>query len=307
MGMTEQDTTEAPRFLTTREVAELLRVRERKVYDLAAEGAIPCRRVTGKLLFPRAEIEAWLAGAAMPAPPAPRPAEPARPLPAVIAGSHDPLLDWAIRESGSRLATLFDGSLDGLARLAAGEAVAAGLHVHEPDTGGWNIGHVKGAFGDAPVVLIGWARRSQGLILATGLEGRISGAADLAGHRVVQRQATAGAGILLAHQMAEAGLGRDDVRFIGGLARTETEAAAAVAAGHADAAPGIASVARQFGLPFVALSEERYDLVVDRRGWFEPPMQALLAFARTEAFAAKARDLGGYDISGLGSVRWNGP
>ena len=51
-----------PAFLTTREVAELLRVKERKVYDLAASGGIPCRRVTGKLLFPRAEIEAWLAG-----------------------------------------------------------------------------------------------------------------------------------------------------------------------------------------------------------------------------------------------------
>ena len=52
----------APEFLTTREVAALLRVKERKVYDLAAAGAIPCRRVTGKLLFPRTEIEAWLGG-----------------------------------------------------------------------------------------------------------------------------------------------------------------------------------------------------------------------------------------------------
>ena len=49
-------------FLTTREVAEMLRVKERKVYDMAAEGEIPCRRVTGKLLFPRSEIEKWLSG-----------------------------------------------------------------------------------------------------------------------------------------------------------------------------------------------------------------------------------------------------
>ncbi|HIC80349.1 MAG TPA: DNA-binding protein, partial [Kiloniellaceae bacterium] len=45
----------SPAFLTTKEVAELLRVKERKVYDLSAEGEIPCRRVTGKLLFPRLE------------------------------------------------------------------------------------------------------------------------------------------------------------------------------------------------------------------------------------------------------------
>ena len=39
-------------FLTTRELAAMLRVKERKVYELAAEGALPVRRVTGKLLFP---------------------------------------------------------------------------------------------------------------------------------------------------------------------------------------------------------------------------------------------------------------
>ena len=51
-----------PEYLTTREVAELLRVKERKVYEMAAAEEIPCRRVTGKLLFPRAELEAWLIG-----------------------------------------------------------------------------------------------------------------------------------------------------------------------------------------------------------------------------------------------------
>ena len=51
-----------PPYLTTKEVAALLRVRERKVYDLAAAGGIPHRRITGKLLFPRTEILAWIEG-----------------------------------------------------------------------------------------------------------------------------------------------------------------------------------------------------------------------------------------------------
>ena len=57
MPMTEP----MPEYLTTREVADLIRLKERKVYDLVATGAIPCVRVTGKLLFPRSLIEAWLA------------------------------------------------------------------------------------------------------------------------------------------------------------------------------------------------------------------------------------------------------
>lgn len=290
----------SPAFLTTREVADLLRVKERKVYDLAAAGEIPCRRVTGKLLFPRAEIDAWLAGntGGGPAP---------RSLPAnIVAGSHDPLLDWAIRESGSGLATFFDGSLDGLARMQKGEAAIAGLHVFEAARGDWNLDHVQQALGSAPVVMVEWAKRQQGLLLAEGLAGTVKTVADLAGHRIVRRQASAGAGLLLDHLIAEAGVA-GKVDFATELARTETEAAAAVAAGHAEAAPGLAAMARQFGLGFLPTVEERFDLVVDRHAWFEPPFQRLLTFCGSSAFTAKAAELGGYDLSGHGRVVWNAP
>lgn len=289
----------SPTFLTTREVADLLRVKERKVYDLAAAGDIPCRRVTGKLLFPRAEVEAWLAQGMTGAG--------ARPVPAnITAGSHDPLLDWAIRESGSGLATFFDGSLDGLQRMAAGEAAMAGLHVFEAERNDWNLGHVQAALGAAPVVLIEWARRQQGLLLAPGLGGKVTSLAGLAGRRIARRQPSAGAGLLLDHLLDEAGL-RDKVDFAADLARTETEAAAAVASGQAEAAPGLAAMARQFGLGFLPTVVERFDLVVDRRAWFEPPFQRLLAFCATPAFATKAKELGGYDLAGHGRVRWNAP
>lgn len=292
----------APAYLTTREVAELLRVRERKVYELAAEGEIPCRRVTGKLLFPRDELEAWIAGDSAPSAPAQTDA-----LPEIIAGSHDPLLDWAIRESGSGLATFFDGSLDGLDRVAGRKAVAAGMHVFEAEDEGWNIRHVQAQAGSAPTVLVEWAMRQRGLITAAELSPPIKSVADLAGRRIVQRQPSAGARLLLEHLLMEAGIAIEDVDFLPELARTETEAAAAVAAGRAEAAPGLEAVARQFGLPFVPTVRERFDLLVDRRAWFEPPFQVLLRFTRSEAFLRKAAELGGYDISDLGTVRWLSP
>lgn len=293
-----------PEYLTTREVAELLRVKERKVYEMAAAEEIPCRRVTGKLLFPRAELEAWLIGEQPPAAGAIQ--GPARPAPAnVVAGSHDPLLDWAIRESGSGLATFFDGSLDGLTRVEAGDALAAGLHVFEPERDDWNIGHVSTALSDAPIVLVEWAIRSQGLLLSGDAAGQVKNVGDLRGKRLVRRQPAAGAGILLNHLLQEAGIGRDEVRFAKDVARTETDAAVAVASGRADAAPGLEAMARQFGLAFVATQKERFDLIVDRRAWFEPPFQALLEFCRGQAFAEKAGELGGYDLSGHGRVHWN--
>jgi len=292
--------TTPPTFLTTREVADLLRVKERKVYDLAAAGEIPCRRVTGKLLFPRKEIDAWLAGGISAA------RNPKSALANIVAGSHDPLLDWAIRESGSGLATFFDGSLDGLERLARGEAAIAGLHVFEAESGDWNLGHVRAAVGSAPVVLVEWATRQQGLLLADGLAGQVKSLGDLAGRRVARRQPSAGAGLLFDHLLAEAGLA-GKVEFAADLARTETEAAAAVASGQAEGAPGLAAMAKQFGLGFLPTVVERFDLVVDRHAWFEPPFQRLLAFCATPAFAAKAKELGGYDLAGHGKVIWNAP
>ncbi len=87
-------------FYTTHELAALLRVKERKVYDLVAKDTIPFRRVTGKLLFPRDEIAQWLqvndvANGAQAAPKLQPSFEGRRPL--VAAGGHDLLLEWALR------------------------------------------------------------------------------------------------------------------------------------------------------------------------------------------------------------------
>ena len=285
-----------PQFLTTREVAELLRMRERRVYDLAASGEIPCRRVTGRLLFPRAEIEAWIGGG---------PAEPARHPVQAVAGSHDPLFDWALRASGCGLPSFFDGSLDGLDRMARGEAAIAGCHV--PDSGDWNVAAVEARLSGMGVVLVEWARRRFGLLLAPGLADEITGIAALAGRRVALRQDRAGGQILFARLMTEAGLAPEALETAGTPARTEAEAAAAVAGGAAEAAPGLEAMAREYRLDFLPLATDRFDLAIDRRTWFEPAWQRFLAFAAGPDLGARAEALGGYDLSGRGRVHWNGP
>lgn len=288
-------------YLTTRELAELLRIKERKVYDLAASGAIPCSRAMGKLLFPRAAVEAWVAGNSTG--PAAAPARPVRP--SVFLGSHDPLLEWALRESRSGLATFFDGSLDGLERFDRGEGVATGLHV--PDSGGgeWNLPLVAARFASAPVVLVEWAWRERGLIVGSA-DAEIAGVADLRGRRVAPRQPEAGSQRLLEQLLSAAGLDADAI-VPTPVCRTETDAALAVLEGKADATLGLRAVAAQYRLGFVPVTRERFDLLVDRRAWFEPPLQQLVGFCRSEAFVRRAGELGGYDVGGLGRVRFNGP
>ena len=292
----------APRYLTTREVAALLRIKERKVYELVADGTIPVCRITGKLLFPRRQIEAWVDSSIEWS----GDAERLSPRPPVVAGSHDPLLDWALRESGSGLATVYEGSLSGLHRLAEGQALAAGMHVFEPASGDWNRQHIAATPGLSGIVLIEWARRSQGLVVAPDNPAGIAGIADLKGRTVVPRQAEAGSQILLQHLLEQAGLGTKDVAMLEQPARSETDIAHAVAGGKADAGLAIEAVARQFRLGFVPLAQERFDLAVARRDYFEPAFQTLLGFTATDAFAERARELGGYDVAGLGTVHLNG-
>ena len=290
-----EDDPETPRYLTTKEVAALLRVRERKVYDLAAAGGIPYRRITGKLLFPRTEILAWIEGGGGAESPE---------RPEVLTGSHDPLLDWAVRESGSGLATLWNGSLDGLDSFAAGRAALAGLHI--PEEADWNVRTVA-ARGMRGSVLIAWVTRARGLVLSGRAGEEVRCISDLRGRRIAMRQPGAGATALFDKLLSKEGLATTDLIPSAELARTESDAAAAVAAGEAEAALGIEAMARQFHLPFLPLVRERFDLLIDRRAYFTDRVQMLIAFARGDALRRKADAMGGYDLSETGHVRWLSP
>ncbi|HVC53546.1 MAG TPA: helix-turn-helix transcriptional regulator [Stellaceae bacterium] len=288
-------------LMTTDEVAEYLRLKPRRIYELVRTGEIPCARITGKLLFPRQAIELWVSQRTEFA------GMEARRAPPVVAGSHDPLLEWALRESGCGLALLSGGSLDGLRRLAGWQAVLAGIHIVDPG-GDDNIAALKHYAELAGVVLIEWGLREQGLILARGNPLGIRALGDLAvgGARVARRQEAAGAHLLLLHLLDRASIAVDRLGFVDPPALTETDLAAAVLDGKADCGLAVRAVARRFGLDFIPLHIERFDLALRRFDYFEPPVQALLGFARSAAFARQAAELGGYDITGLGRVRYNG-
>jgi excisionase family DNA binding protein len=285
-------------YLTTKELAELLRIKERKVYDLAASGQVPCSRATGKLLFPRRAVEAWIASKSSgPV------AGPARPD--VFLGSHDPLLEWSLRESRCGLATFFDGSLDGLERFAAGEGVATALHLYSRNEDQWNVPAVRERCAGQPVVLIEFAWRDRGLIVPAELADDIEGVAAVRGRRVVPRPDVTGGQRLLLHALEAAGVAPGEIELTA-PARSERDAAVAVLEGRAEVAFGLRGLAEQYRLGFVPVLRERFDLLIDRRAWFEPPLQRLLDFCRGPAFAERAAGLHGYDIAGFGTVRFNG-
>lgn len=288
-------------FLTTREVAGLLRIKERKVYDLVATGGLPVRRVTGKLLFPRLEIERLVGG--LPAAAVTAVARP--PMVMTIAGGHDPLLEWALRESRSGLAAFLDGAIDGLERAANGVCAAAGLHIPQAD-GGWNIDSVRERMGEGPWVLVEWARRQRGLIWRRDLASAPRTLKATRGLRFQLRQPEAGSELVLDLLLRREGLGRDDLHAVGHAERSENDLALAIASGRADVGLGIMAGATHYDLGFEPLITERFDLLVRRRAWFEPEFQRLWQFCAGTLFRDRAKAMGGYDLSAHGTVHFNG-
>ncbi len=303
MPTDQKDSLDAPRdLMSTREVAEYLRIKERKVYDLLRAKQIPCTRVGGKWLFPRRLIDDWVAGNTDYGGIArgPRSAS-------IVAGSHDPLLDWALRESRSGFALQTGGSLDGLKRLAAGEATVAGMHIFDRATQSYNVEAVRDIL-PRDVVLLRWALREQGLIFRSGERKQTRSLKDVAKSRarLMMRQEESGGHVLLVSLLEQDGLKLSDIARVKQPALNETDLGHAIADGKADVGLGLYSVARQFRLEFLPLQQERFDLAVRHRDYFELPMQKLMAFARTPEFAERALELGGYDIKGLGEVIYNG-
>lgn len=290
-------------YFTTRELAALLRVKERKVYDLVSEKALPVRRVTGKLLFPRQEIEAWIAGSAAGKARAEAPA----PRPLVMAGSHDLLLEWALRESRSGIAALLDGAVDGLERFRAQDCLAAGLHIPSPGLSGWNVAAVDEAVGLEPVVLIEWTKRTRGLMYRPSEKRAIRTLADIGPLRFQSRQPEAGSELILSALLAKEGLRASDLNRVEPVERSETDLAMSIAAGRADIGLGIEAAARQLQLEFTPLVVERFDLLVWRKVYFDPPFQKLMHFCASEPFRKRVEAFGGYDCSALGTAHFNGP
>lgn len=292
----------APSRLTVAEVARHLRLGTRKVYDLVARKGLPHTRAGGKLLFDVAEVERWLAQSA--GGDSPRGGLP----PAVIAGSHDPLLEWAVRESRCGLALLTQGSGDGLERLSRGEVAGALMHLPSADLADFNRAEAEERLRGRNVVLVEWARREQGLLVPRGNPKKIRAVGDLArrGVSVAARQPGAGSAVLLERLLAREGIARARLR-IAVTTMGENDLAMAVKSGEADAGLGARAAALPLGLDFVPLVVERLDLGVCRAAWFEAPMRSLFAFARGKRFAEHARSLGGYDLAGLGAITWNDP
>jgi putative molybdopterin biosynthesis protein len=293
-------------FLTTSEAAEYVRLGERKLYELVTSGAIPCSKVAGKWLFPRHELDLWvLSGLARPA------GMIAADPPPIVGGSQDDLLEWTLRESGSGLASLAEGTARGVDRLQRGEVIAAAIHFHGDaisaiSADDANITAVRATPGLHDAVLVGFSRREQGLLLPPDNPKQLHGLSDVlaSGARMAVRQPGAGAQMLLEVLLSRAGAGHKDLRRLDPPCLTGPDLAAAIRSGKADCGIASRAAAKAAGLDFVPLLWENFDLLMRQRSYFRPSIQALVGFIGHKRLKQRAAELTGYDTTPAGQIRF---
>jgi molybdopterin molybdotransferase/putative molybdopterin biosynthesis protein len=228
----------------------------------------------------------------------------------VVIGSHDLVLDLAASalRAADPLITLASsnvGSLGGLVAVRDGLCHLAGSHLLDPATGEYTLPYLDRVFGPglaADVAVVRLVHREQGLLVAPGNPLGLTGIEDLArpGVRYVNRQRGAGTRVLLDHLLTGLGIAPD---AIAGYAReepTHLAVAAAVAAGRADAGLGIMAAAAPFGLDFVPVAHEPYDLVVAPGAVDGPQLAPLWSLLRDPGFQSSVEALGGYSAREMG-------
>lgn len=226
-----------------------------------------------------------------------------------VLASHDealPLLrEWTARHSKLHLDIGFVGSVDALAALNEGRCLLAGFHA------------LTDAPRDSPTArvyrpmltpgrhkLIGFAARSQGLLVAAGNPLRITALADLTNPslRFVNRARGTGTRVVLDELLAAAGVRAEAISGYDRVEPSHRAVAQSVAGGNADAAFGIEAVARAIGLDFVELTQENYFLAVLADNLDRPPVEMLRKTLGSPEWQKALRALPGYAPRRSGEV-----
>jgi excisionase family DNA binding protein len=299
--------------LNTHEVAQYLGINEKQVYALIKARRIPCTRLTGKWVFPKHLLDAWLAADARARvealPPGTRPEFGA----VLAAGSNDPVLDILLSSlppgRGTYLFSSVTGSTEGVRLVGRGCTDIAWCHLSDPATGEYDIPSLASQLGGRTFALVHLFRRPVGMVTAPGKRLRRADVRLLErrGLRLVNRQKGSGTRLLIDHQLAQAGVDPARVRGYEDEVNTHLEVGLRILAGEADVGVATVAVAQLLGLAFTLLLEESFDMVLSQELFFRQGIQDFIQVLNSPGFRARVEHLGRYDFSSSGRVLYASP
>jgi putative molybdopterin biosynthesis protein len=206
--------------------------------------------------------------------------------------------------SGIEIVSAAASSKLALSWLKEGKVHIAGSHLEDARTGEFNLPFIRKEFPDGDFTVVTFARWEEGLVISPANPKRIRKIEDLARKNVrfVNREAGSGSRALLDKLLQKAGMDAHRIQGYERVAHGHLAAAYCVVSREADVCLATRSAAKTFGLEFVPLHSERYDLVMRKRTADLPAVKSFLDVLQRSTLRRKLEVLAGYDTSATGSV-----
>ncbi len=206
--------------------------------------------------------------------------------------------------SGVEVVSAAASSKLALTWLSEGKVHIAGSHLEDPKTGEFNLPFIRKQFPDEDFMVVTFARWEEGLVIAPGNPKGVRKIEDLVRKniRFVNREPGSGSRGLLDKLLEKAGMDAQRVQGYDRIAFGHLAAAYCVVSRDADACLATRSAAQTFGLDFIPLRSERYDLVMRKRTADLPSVKAFLDVLQRATLRRKLEVLAGYDTSETGTL-----
>ncbi len=299
-------------MLTSREVAAYLGIHEKQVYRLLRQGRLPGTRITGRWVFSRRLVREWIEASSRDSLKASQASRDVttrtvEPHHLIIVGADDLPLQIIQREFNRRhpavlVTSAAMNSVAGIAAVRDHRAHVAGVHLIDGASGEYNRPQVAAAFDGTRALLVTLAYRQVGLMVPRGNPRRVTGLADVVRHRLrlASREVGSGVRLLQDHLLHELKLGKRRLAGTEMALATHLEVATAVAEGRADAGIGTLAPSLSFGLDFIPLAWERYDLVTTDEAFYHRPTQAFFEMIKSDWLRQLVATLPGYEARETG-------
>ncbi len=296
-------------MMNTKEIAAYLGIHEKQVYSLIKSKRIPSTRITGKWVFPKKLIDEWIESNARTGLKEAR--QKGRKMEGALlaSGSNDPILDMlhtTMRESHPEfyIFSANTGSTDGLRALNMGYTDIAWSHLFDPNSGDYNIPFLPIYLSNIKPVVVNLFERDLGFIMAPGNPLGIRGFGDLLRRDIqfINRQKGAGTRVLLDYHLKEQKISPSKISGYEKEVYTHFEVGLSILSKEADVGMATLAISKLFGLSFIPITRERFDMILDQTTFFDRRTQAFIDILGSSEFRSKVERLGGYDFKQSGKI-----
>jgi excisionase family DNA binding protein len=295
--------------MSTREVAKYLGIHEKQVYALIKSKRIPSTRATGKWVFPKRLIDEWIESNAKiglkEAQQKSKKIEGAY----LASGSNDPILDMLqtyLKKSYPEfyIFSANTGSTEGLKALNMGYTDIAWSHLFDPKSGEYNIPFLSAYLPNVKPVVVNLFHRDLGFVVAKKNPYHIEGFEDLTkkGVRFINRQKGAGTRVLLDHHLKRLKISSSQINGYEREVYTHFEVGLSILSKEADVGIATMVVSQLLGLPFIPITRENFDMLMDQSTFFGKGIQAFIEVLNSKDFRNRVERLGNYDFKQSGKI-----